>query len=151
MAATCAPLKALTLNASGDGYYNQIDASNLGFSTHRSTWAWSGKMSADYALSKKTVFQLDWRYQAKRLTPQGYRVPTFGSNAGVRHESKPNLGGVLAVSDLFNSMKEETVLNTPALRDDSVRRRNSRFVYAGLIYSLGGKKKGKADALQFEN
>ena len=59
---------------------------------------------------------------------------------------------VFTVSDLFNTLKEETVLNTPLLRDDSMRRRSSRIVYASVIYTFGGpKKKGKNDSIQYDN
>lgn len=108
-------------------------------------------MSADYEWSKKTIWQFSANYRAKRLTPQGYRRPVFGSDLAIRHELRSDLSAVVAVSDLFNSEKEESILDTPGLHDDSVRRRNTRYVYAGLVYTFGTKKKkGKEDVLQFE-
>jgi len=151
--ATINPLKKLTLNSTGDIYLSQINASNLGYTTSRSSTVWSGKINAEYELSKVTTFQLNAVYTAKRLTPQGYRMPTFVSNFGIKHDIKEkNLSIVITVSDLFNTLKEETILNTPILRDDSMRKRSSRIVYAGIIYTFGGaKKKGKNDAMQFDN
>jgi len=152
LAATDSPWKPLSLNASGDIYYNQIDASNLGYTSYRSTFAWTAKMSAEYAWSKTTLWQFNLNYTAKRLTPQGYRLPTFVADLGVKHELRKNLSAVVAISNLFNSQKEETKLDTPVLHDDSVRRRNTRYLYVGLVYSFGSeKKKGKSDILQFEN
>jgi outer membrane receptor protein involved in Fe transport len=149
-AATVSPWASLTLNASGDVYYNQIDASNLGYSSYRSTVAWTGKLSADYAWSKKTLWQFSANYLAKRLTPQGYRLPVFGADLGVRHELRGDLSVAIAISNLFNTEAEETILDTPVLHDDYVRRRNSRYIYAGIVYSFGsGKKKKKEDLLQF--
>ena len=59
---------------------------------------------------------------------------------------------VATVSDLFNSLKEETKLNTPALRDDFIRRRSSRLFSLGLVYTFGTTKaKAKDDTLQFDN
>lgn len=151
-AATASPWSPLTLNASGNVYYNQIDASNLGFSSKQSDIAWTGKLNADYAWSKKTVLQFSANYRGKRLTPQGYRLSTFGADLGIRHELRSNLSAVLVASDLFNSEKDETILDTPVLHDDSSRRRNSRYFYVGFVYSFGSmKKKGKDDVLQFEN
>ena len=151
-AATDSPWPELTLNLSGNVYYNQIDASNLGFSSSRSSVAWAGKMSAEYAWTKKTVLQFSANYRAKRLTAQGYRLPVLGADLGIRHELRGNVSVVLAVSDLFNSEKEETILDTPVLHDDFTRRRNTRYLYVGLVYSFGSKKKkGKDDVLQFEN
>jgi len=89
----------------------------------------------------------------KRLTPQGYREPTFVANTGFKHEFKnKKFSAVFTVADLFNSLKEETKLNTPVLQDDSTRRRSSRIFSVGLIYNFGSSKaKGpKSDSLQFE-
>ena len=152
LAATTKPWKPLSLNASANIFYNQIDASNLGYSTKKSTFAGMGKLSAEYAFSDLTMAQFNTNYTAKRLTPQGYRLPTFVANFGLKHEIKSrNLTLVLTVSDLFDTLKEETKLSTPLLTDDSSRRRSSRFVYAGVIYSFGGSKKKKDDSMQFDN
>jgi len=152
-ATTTSPFDHLIVNASGDIFYNRIDASNLGYSARASAYAWAGKLSADYAWSKVTHFQLDANYTAKRLTPQGVREPGFVANLGYKHDFKGrNLSLVLTVSDLFNSLKEETKLDSPGLVDDSVRRRSSRLFNAGLIYTFGTTKtKAKDDSLQFDN
>ena len=153
LAANATPWEKLTLNTSADIYYNQIDASNLGFSNGQSTLAWTGKLSLDYAYSKTSLFQLNTHYTAKRLTPQGYREPTFVANIGFKHDFKnKKLSFIATVSDLFNSLREETILTTPGLRDDSTRRRSSRIFSAGFVYTFGtSKAKAKGDALQFDN
>jgi len=147
------PFKNMTVNATADVFRSQIDASNLGFSTHQSSMAYSGKLNAEYEFSKVSMMQFNAVYTAKRLTPQGYRMPTFVSNLGYKYDIKSkNMSVVFTVSDLFNTLKEETVLNTPLLRDDSMRRRSSRIVYASVIYTFGGpKKKGKNDSIQYDN
>ena len=153
LAATVSPWKPLSLNASANAYYNQISASNLGYTSARSAYAWSGKLSAEYDWSKATALQLAANYNARRLTPQGERLPTFVANLGLKHQF-PNrkLTAFVAISDLFDSLKEETRLDTPALHDDSTRRRSSRFFYGGFVYNFGSsKKKPKGDVLQFEN
>ena len=152
-AATVLPGENLSLNASGNIFYNQIDASNLGYGTKKSTFAWAGKLSADYDWSKSTTLQLNANYTAKRLTPQGYRLPTFVTNFGIKHELKNrSISLILTVSDLLNSLKEETRLSTPVLTEDSTRRRSSRIVYVGVTYGFGSsKKKAKEDTLQFDN
>jgi outer membrane receptor protein involved in Fe transport len=153
LAATVSPWKPLSLNASSNLYYSQISASNLGYSTARSAYAWSGKLSAEYDWSKATALQLTTNYTARRLTPQGERLPTFVANIGLKHQF-PNkkLTVFVAVSDLFDSLKDETRLDTPALHDDFTRRRASRTINAGFVYNFGtSKKKVKGDVLQFDN
>jgi outer membrane receptor protein involved in Fe transport len=154
LAATTSPFAKLSLNASGTVYHSQIDASNLGITAQQSAIAWGGKMSADYAWSKTTMFQLNTVYTAKRLTPQGYRLPTYVANIGFRQDfQNKKFSLVVTVSDLFNSLKEETRLNTPVLVDVTTRRRSARIISTGLVYNFGsGKKaKGKTDALQYDS
>ncbi len=153
LAATVAPWQPLLVNASASAYYNQIDAGNLGYRTARSAYAWAGKLSVEYNWSKSVALQLNSNYTGRRLTPQGYRQPTFVANLGLKHElAGRRVTLFVAISDLFNSLKEETRLETPTLRDDSTRRRSSRFFYGGLVYNFGtAAKKAKGDVLQFDN
>ena len=83
----------------------------------------------------------------------GSRRPTYVANTGLRHEfGQKKTAVVLTVSDLFNSLKESTVLDTPALRETIVRRRSARIVYLGLVYNFGqATKKSKDDPLKFDN
>jgi hypothetical protein len=56
------------------------------------------------------------------------------------------------VSDLFDSLKERTVIDTPVLHDYLMRRRTSRIIYAGFIYNFGSPAKTKKDdTLQYDN
>ena len=56
---------------------------------------------------------------------------------------------MLTISDLFNSLKEATVLDTPLLRQEIVRRRSARIVYLGFVHQPA--KKPKDDPLKFDN
>jgi outer membrane receptor protein involved in Fe transport len=143
----------LSVNASGNAYYNEIDASNLGFSDHRSTITWEGKLNLRYRYSKTTLYQLHSNYTAKRLTPQGERLPSSVVNLGVRHELKnKKLALIATLSDVFNSSKDETVQNTESLQRVTLRRRNSRGFHVGFIYSFGkAKKKTKNNSLDLED
>lgn len=152
LATTQSPLPKLTINLSGDVFHNEIDASNLGYSGTKSAINWSGKLSTSYAWTKATSFQLDTNYTARRLTPQGYYAPRFVANFGVKHEFKDRkFILVFTISDLFNSLKEETILNTPTLTEDSTRHRSARIMSLGLIYNFGLSKKPKSEKLQFDN
>lgn len=143
--------KAVNINLSANAYDSQIDASNLGFSSKRSTIAWDGKLNAEWHATESNLIQVNSNYSAKRLTAQGYRLPTFYVNLGWRHDFQgQNLAFVLTVSDLFNSLKERTIIDTPALHDDLVRRARSRIIYAGFIYSFGRSGK-KPKGIEFDS
>jgi outer membrane receptor protein involved in Fe transport len=143
----------VSVNLNANLYRNEIDASNLGYSSKKSTFAWSAKLGADLHASKRTLFQFNANYTAKRLTPQGYRMPTFVANCGMRHNlADRKTALVLTVSDIFNSLKDRTILDTPTLHQEVTRRRSTRIIYAGFIYNFGkATKKSKDDNLQFDN
>ena len=145
--------KYVTLNFSSNVFFNTIDASNLGFTSTKSDVSWTAKLGATVHLRKDTLLQFNTNYMSVRLTPQGSRRPAYVANTGLRHEfGQKKTAVVLTVSDLFNSLKETTVLDTPALREQIVRRRSSRIVYLGLVYNFGqATKKAKDEQLKFDN
>ncbi len=153
LAATADLWSRVTLNFSANAFRSEIDASNLGFSTARSATAWSAKLNANWRATPRDTVQFNTNYTAKRLTAQGYRLPTFVANIGLRHElTDRRTAFVLTVSDVFNSLEEKTVIDTPILHDFITRRRSSRIIYLGITYNLGQPtKKKKDDALQFDN
>jgi outer membrane receptor protein involved in Fe transport len=142
----------LSINTSANAYYSEINAGNLGFAGMRSTIAWTGKANVVWHAGKSDSLQVDANYAARRLTAQGYRLPTAVANLGWRHEFHDHRYAFTAtISDVFNSLKERTVIDTPTLHDDVTRRRSSRIIYAGFIYSFGKPTKKPKNDLQFDN
>ena len=153
LAATTDLGSRVSINCSSNAFYNEIDASNLGYSANKSTLAWNAKLGANLHLAKNTLVQCNVNYAAKRLTAQGYRRPTFVTNVGLRHDfNGKKISLVVTVSDVFNSLKERTLIDTPVLHDEITRRRSARIVYAGFIWNFGKPaKKSKDDMLQYDN
>ncbi len=145
--------KVATLNFSSNTFYNTIDASNLGYSASKSDISWLAKLGITLRLPRATQVQFNTNYTSARLTAQGERRPTWVANLGVRHDfAGKKAAVVLTVSDLFNSLKETYVLDTPLLQEEVMRRRSSRIVYLGMIYNFGKPaKKQKDDPLKFDN
>jgi outer membrane receptor protein involved in Fe transport len=145
--------KWLALNFSANAFYNTIDASNLGYSASRSDISWIAKLGATLHLPRETQVQLNTNYTSARLTPQGERRPTWVANLGLRRDfAAKKAAVVLTVSDLFDSLKETRVLDTPLLRETLTRRRSARIVYLGFLYHFGKPaKKQKDDLLKFDN
>ena len=143
----------VSLNFSSNTFYNTIDASNLGFSSRKSDVSWLAKLGVTLHLPRNTQVQFNTNYASARLTPQGDRRPTFVANLGVRRDFwSKKAAVVLTVSDLFNSLQETNVLDTPLLHEETVRRRSARIVYVGVIYNFGKPaKKSKDDPLKFDN
>jgi outer membrane receptor protein involved in Fe transport len=139
------------VNFSANVYRNEIDASNLGFSARRAATAWEAKLNASWDVTKATLVQFNSNYSAKRLTPQGYRLPSAVANVGLRHNlSDRKTALIVSLSDVFDSLKERTHIDTPSLRQDIVRRRSSRILYVGLIYNFGQPTKKQKNEIPFE-
>lgn len=145
--------RSLTLNLSADAYESQVDATNLGYPGNRSALGWDAKLSTEWRTSKVDAVQFNLNYSGRRLTAQGFRLPNYVANLGYRHQFKgKNLAFVLTISDLLDSLKERTVIDTPVLQDFLTRHRSSRIVYAGITYNFGRPAKAKKDdALQYDN
>jgi len=142
-----------TANVSANAFYEQIDASNLGFGNKKSTVTWSATLNGSANLSKATMIQINSNYRSARLTPQGENRPSFVLNMGFRQDlfdDKVSL--ILTVSDLLKTLNRKTDLNTPWLTQNVVSNRDSRIVYFGLTYHFGmPAKKSKEKALQYDN
>jgi hypothetical protein len=87
------------------------------------------------------------------VTPQGERRPTSVVNLGVRHDLWQKQAAItLTVSDVFDSLRETVLLNTPLLQQEVTRRRSARIVYVGFLYNFGqASRKTKDDPLKFDN
>jgi outer membrane receptor protein involved in Fe transport len=134
-----------------NGFYNQIDASNLGYNVKSSAWSWSGTLSFNFNITKTTMFQVNSNYRSLRLTPQGQSAPSYAINCGVRQDLfNERVSLVLTVSDIFNSMKFKNTLDTPGLYDYSVRSRDGRIAFFGVTYHFG-KSQQKKDKMEYDD
>ncbi len=143
----------ITTNASANAFYEEIDASNLGFGSKKSTVTWSGTLNCNVNLSKTTMIQINSNYRSSRLTPQGENLPSFVMNLGARqHLFDEKLSLIFTVSDIFRTLKRKTELNTAWLTQDMVNSRDSRVVFFGLTYHFGSPpKKSKDKSLEYDD
>ncbi len=130
----------LTYNLSGNLFWNEIDAGNLGFAGNRSGTALSGRANLNWQATPKDFFQLNAFTSGKRLTPQGYREPFKMLNLGYRRKVNDKLSLVVTAQDVLDSFEDVTVVDTPTLRDRTRRSANVRSVFFGFSYAFGGGK-----------
>ena len=140
-------------NFSVNVYYNEIDASNLGFSDYKSTTTWSSAFTFNLHATSTTMVQLNSNYNAARLTPQGENAASYAVNFGLRQELYENtLSLVLTVADIFKSLKRETTINATDFTGWFNQKRDSRVIYFGLTYTFGTPpKKAKDESLKYDN
>lgn len=145
--------KVMNFNFSASGFYSEIDASSIGYSSNRSTFSWNAKINASFYITKTTVFQFNSQYRSASLTAQGMREPSWVVNLGFRQDFwKKKLSLIVTVSDLFDSQGMKSTVNTPTLVQESYRRRDARVIYGGLVFNFGSKgKKVKETKMEFDN
>ncbi len=133
-------------------YIDQINASNLGFGHKTAITTWSAAGTSAVNFGPATRIQLNATCNSSRQTPQGRYSPSFVLNVGVRQ----NLWGdrclvVLTVTDVLKTLRRQLVLDTPALRETVVNRRDSRIAYLGVTFRFGAEsKKAKEEPMRFE-
>lgn len=142
----------LTSHASANVFFNQIDASNLGYSGNKSTTSWSGALTLNLNATKSSMVQMNASYNSRRLTAQGENLPSYVVNLGLRQELMDGkLAMVLTVADLLRTLKRTSELTTPVLHQQVINSRDSRVVYFGFTYYFGSNgKKSKEETLKFD-
>jgi outer membrane receptor protein involved in Fe transport len=131
----------LSWNSSGSVYSSRIDASNLGIADIRSITSFTLKASLDWRMSGRDLFQITGSRTGKTLTAQGFRLPSAGANFGYRRTLREGLVAVFTLSDMFDSLRERTVIDSPGLHDLIRRRRAVRTATLALLWTPGGGKK----------
>lgn len=143
----------LSANLSANAFYEQIDASNIGFGNNKSTISWSGNFSCNINITTSTMIQLNSSFRSERLTPQGNQKPSYVVNFGMRQDLLDDkLSLILTLSDIFNSLKRESTIDTSWLIQNSISSRSGRIIYLGATYRFGSiSKKSKEKTIQYEN
>ena len=140
----------LAYSLSGNLFYSQIDATALGVAGLKSTAGVNAKLKLDYRPTTDESAQLIVTRSDKRLTPQGYVSSINIVNVGYKLQMKPELTGIITVSDLFNGQRVERFERTPTFTGDYLRTVRGRVLYVGLIYSFGATKKEKQANFEYD-
>ena len=141
----------LSYNINGSAFWNEIDASALGFTQPRSAYAVSGRANITWQVTPKDIVQLNGFAAGKRLTAQGYNAPFGMVNLGYRHKFSDRLSGVVTVQDVLKTSRNRLVIDTPLLKQEVTRRQNQQAVFVGFTYSFGAApKRGREDGFEFE-
>jgi outer membrane receptor protein involved in Fe transport len=140
-------------NLNTNFFYNQIDASDLGYSSRKSIYAMNSNFNSSFTLSKTTMLQVNCNYRSARLTPQGKSYSSFVLNAGLRQDLfKKKFSLILTASDILKTMRFKNELNTSDLRQVSYSRRDARVIHFGISYRFGKTiKKPAEEKLEFDN
>jgi outer membrane receptor protein involved in Fe transport len=142
--------KTITYNVSGNVYWNEIEASRLGFTGTRSGYSLGGRANLNWQVTPKDFIQLNGFMNGERLTPQGHREAMGMLNLGYRRKINDKLSAVVTVQDALDSFRDVVVIDTPVLRDRVERRGNVRGVFVGFTWTFGGQgQKPREPAFDF--
>ena len=136
----------LSINTTADAFYEEIDATNLGYGEKKSTVTWSGNLNCTVNILKGTMLQANSNYRSRQLTPQGENFPSFVMNLGVRQDlAGEKISLVATLSDIFHTLNRKTEWDTPSLIQTSFNSRDSRVAFFGLTYHFGGPSQKSKD------
>ena len=138
---------SLTLNTSGNlARSQQTTLDDSGLRTTRTANSLSGRARLNYQYDAANQIQMALQMMGKTLSGQGYRSPNHTFNMSWRHTVTPQLNLVANVTDLFNTNKMETVVDSATLRETSTRRFDGRVFYVGLSYRFGGAASSSSES-----
>lgn len=137
-------------NLSGNLFYNEIDASNLGFAGSRSNYSADGKAALNWRMSDKDTIQINANALGRRVTPQGTRAGVASMDLGYRHQFRPNISLSATLTDVFASRKFVSIMESPELSQRGTFRPDGRILFVGLSWSMAGAKKQAPDRFEYE-
>ena len=144
--------KFFSSNLSTNFFYNQINATNLGYFDNKTIISFSTNFNSTFTVTPTTMLQVSANYRSARLTPQGKIYPSFVLNMGVRHDLfKKKVSVILAASDILSTLQQKSELNTIYLKQTSIGRRDAQIVYLGISYRFGKLIKKAEEKMQFDN
>ena len=143
-------LPKLLYSVSGNAFYNQIDATELGFPGLKSTTGLNLKAKLDYHPTVADSGQIIFTRTDKRLTPQGNVSATNIVNLGYKHALTSALSAAATVSDLFNGQRYQRYASTPTLTQVYERSVVGRVAWVGLTYTVGVTKKEKEPNFEYD-
>lgn len=144
---SCPVARWFDFNLNANGYYNQIDASKLGFGKNKDTFSYSALLNANFRSFNHYMVQLNARYRSATPVPQGRRDVDVRINLGMKYDIPLiNLSVIASVTDLFDTYRKSYTLDTPELKQKVEKRRNPRIFYIGVLWQFGNGKSKQHNA-----
>jgi len=145
------PHKNLNFNLSANVFYDQIDATGLGFSDKKSVVSADVKFYSVINITPTTLFQLNLYYYSPRITPQGQRDQYYYANAGFKQQLfKKQAALTLTVSDVFHTYKISRETAIPELVQRTKYNRKGAVIYLGFTWFFNAQNNGTEKELKFE-
>jgi outer membrane receptor protein involved in Fe transport len=139
----------LTYNVSADLYWSAFGPTPFGGPQTRSATTVFGRATVNWQITKDDFVQIGAFENGERLTAQGFAKPAGAVNLGYRHKIDDDLSLLVTVQDLFKTLHDSQVIDTPTLKTGSRREADSRVFIIGVSRSFGGRR-GRDPAFEFK-
>lgn len=137
LSGTWQPIRILSIGLSGDIFRDEIDGRTIGYDEKKSLVCGDIKGNINIAITPTTELQLDGFYISDQLTPQGKIKHRSSVNAGIsQYFMHRKLRANLSINNIFNGLKETTIVDTPDLQIIQVRNRDAQVTWLTLTYNL---------------
>lgn len=131
------PLRWFNAGASADIYRDEIDGRSIGYDAQKKMNCFLTKANIQIKLSPTTLLQGDGFYISDQLTAQGEIKSRYSVNAGIaQYLADRKLKATLSITNLFDSLKETTVISTGAFQQTQIRNRDACVSWLTLTYNL---------------
>jgi hypothetical protein len=137
LSASWSPSGYLSVSLSGNVFRDEIDGRTLGYGVKKSMVCHDMKGAVNIHFTADTELQLDGFRISDQLTPQGEIKSRYAVNAGFSQyfmQRKWRLN--LSVNNIFDSLEETTLIDTPTLQMEQIRNRDARVAWLTLTCRL---------------
>ncbi|MCF8368616.1 MAG: TonB-dependent receptor [Bacteroidales bacterium] len=132
-------------------FYNQIDATGLGFSEKKSVVSADLKLFSFYRFTPTTLFQFNAYYYSPLITPQGQRNQFYYFNAGLKQQLFDKRAALtFTVTDIFHTYRVSHEIDVPELVQLRKYRRKGAVVYLGFTWFFRPPSNGNDKEIKFE-
>lgn len=128
-------------------YFRQIleGRDDLGISGS-DNYNFNGRVSTTFTVWKNMDIQLSGFFRSKSLNAQGYTLPMYSLDLGIKKEIMKGKGSIsLSATDVFNTRRWRSVTEADDYYVESMRRRESQILTLGFSYKInnGNTRKDK--------
>jgi outer membrane receptor protein involved in Fe transport len=128
--------KTLTYNASATFLWNEIDPRIF---APRSGTTGTVRANLNWQPTANDFVQLNSSFSGDQLLAQGYRQSWGVLNLGYRRKIDERWSVVLTGQNVLDSVRQTTVIDTPAIRDRLRQNGLGRTFLLGITYTAGGQ------------
>lgn len=129
------------INSSANLYRAITDGVYEGDRLHSDTYTWTTRTTSRITFLKSLNFQASFNYRAPRITPQGKQRSVYALDLALSRDVFKGKGTVTAnVSDLFNTRKRRSVVDTENYFSESVFQGRVRQFMLTFTYRINREK-----------